>query len=85
MSRRVVILGAGPAGLAAAQSALARGADVTVLDEAERPGGQFWRHHEQLTDRRMQHQWARFERLRGALDRATVHLQASVWRVETGF
>lgn len=83
MSRRVVILGAGPAGLAAAQSALARGADVTVLDEGERPGGQFWRHHEQLTDPRMQHQWSRFERLRGALDRATVHGQASVWRVET--
>ncbi|MGW4930859.1 FAD-dependent oxidoreductase [Agromyces sp. NPDC004153] len=82
MSRRVVILGAGPAGLAAAQAALAHGADVTVLDEGERPGGQFWRHHDALTDPRMQHQWPRFERLRGALDRAEVHAQASVWHVQ---
>ena len=82
MSRRVVVLGAGPAGLAAAQAALARGAEVTVLDEAERPGGQFWRHHDGLTDPRMQHQSARFERLRGALERAVVHTQASVWHLE---
>jgi D-hydroxyproline dehydrogenase subunit alpha len=82
MSRRVVILGAGPAGLAAAQAALARGAEVTLLDEGERAGGQFWRHHDGLTDSRMQHQWPRFERLRGALERAGVHEQASVWRVE---
>ncbi|MFE5671959.1 FAD-dependent oxidoreductase [Agromyces sp. NPDC056523] len=83
MSRRVVVLGAGPAGLAAAQAALAHGAEVTVLDEGERPGGQFWRHHDGLTDPRMQHQWARFERLRGALHRADVHTQASVWHVES--
>lgn len=83
MSRRVVVIGAGPAGLAAAQAALALGADVTVLDEGERPGGQFWRHHEHLTDRRMQHQLARFEKLQGALARATVHASASVWRIET--
>lgn len=83
MSRRVVVVGAGPAGLAAVQAALARGAEVTVLDEGERPGGQFWRHHDGLTDRRMQHQLSRFERLRGALERATVHSSASVWRIET--
>ncbi|WP_308493784.1 FAD-dependent oxidoreductase [Microbacterium terrisoli] len=89
----VAILGAGPAGLAAAQSALAAGADVVVVDEAERIGGQFWRHHDTLTDRRMQHQWARFERLRALLDpagtaasagRVVVHSSASVWRIETG-
>ncbi|WP_286329212.1 FAD-dependent oxidoreductase [Agromyces marinus] len=33
MSRRVVVIGAGPAGLAAAQAALAHGAEVCVLDE----------------------------------------------------
>ncbi|WP_448005014.1 FAD-dependent oxidoreductase [Agromyces bauzanensis] len=82
-ARRVVVLGAGPAGLAAAQAAIALGAEVVVLDENERVGGQFWRHHEQLTDRRMQHQWSRYERLRGALSRATVHTEASVWRVDT--
>ena len=81
--RRVAILGGGPAGLAAAQAALAYGATVVVLDEGERIGGQFWRHHETLTDARLQHQWGRFERLRDALDRATVHTNASVWRIET--
>lgn len=79
----VAILGAGPAGLAAAQAALAAGADVVVLDEGERVGGQFWRHHEELTDPRMQHQWSRFLRLRDAVAAATVHASSSVWRIET--
>lgn len=83
MTRRVAILGAGPAGLAAAEAALTAGAEVIVLDEGERIGGQFWRHHEQLTDRRMQHQHARFARLRRAVAAATVHHEASVWRVDT--
>ncbi|QXV57564.1 NAD(P)/FAD-dependent oxidoreductase [Amycolatopsis sp. TNS106] len=39
----VVIVGAGPAGLAAAEHALRAGAQVTVLDQAETPGGQFHR------------------------------------------
>ncbi|SEC52943.1 Thioredoxin reductase [Amycolatopsis tolypomycina] len=39
----VVIVGAGPAGLAAAEAALAAGADVTVLDQADVPGGQYHR------------------------------------------
>ncbi|MGW9629182.1 FAD-dependent oxidoreductase [Agromyces sp. NPDC055520] len=83
-ARRVAVLGGGPAGLAAAQAALAAGAEVTLLDEGGRLGGQYWRHHERLTDRRLQHGWARFERLRGVLDRAEVHTGASVWSVEAG-
>jgi len=77
----VAILGGGPAGLAAAQGALAAGAQVSVLEEGDRLGGQFWRHHEQLTDPRLQHGWPRFERLRAALadGDATVHAGASVW------
>ncbi|GAB3742547.1 FAD/NAD(P)-binding oxidoreductase [Amycolatopsis oliviviridis] len=43
MSRQVVIVGAGPAGLAAAEHALRAGAQVTVLDQAETPGGQYHR------------------------------------------
>lgn len=83
MSRRVVVIGAGPAGLAAAQAAIAHGAEVVVVDEGERVGGQFWRHHDSLTDRRLQHQLPRFERLRAVLERATVHSSTSVWRIET--
>jgi NADPH-dependent 2,4-dienoyl-CoA reductase/sulfur reductase-like enzyme len=39
----VVIVGAGPAGMAAAQAAVMLGAEVAVVDRYERPGGQFYR------------------------------------------
>ena len=39
----VVIVGAGPAGLAAASTAAATGVDVLLLDAAPMPGGQIWR------------------------------------------
>lgn len=39
----VVILGAGPAGLAAAEAASADGRDVVLVDENHTPGGQIWR------------------------------------------
>lgn len=40
----VLVVGAGPAGLAAAQTAAAHGARVGLLDAQPRPGGQVWRH-----------------------------------------
>jgi NADPH-dependent 2,4-dienoyl-CoA reductase/sulfur reductase-like enzyme len=43
MSRHVVIVGAGPAGLAAASAALRAGAEVTLLDAADQAGGQYHR------------------------------------------
>src|SRR4051812_50059901 len=39
----VVIVGAGPGGLAAAVAASAAGVDVLLLDAAPLPGGQIWR------------------------------------------
>ncbi len=42
--RQVLIVGAGPAGLAAATAARAAGAGVTLLDAADQLGGQYWRH-----------------------------------------
>jgi NADPH-dependent 2,4-dienoyl-CoA reductase/sulfur reductase-like enzyme len=85
--RTVAILGAGPAGLAATQAALAAGANVVLVDESETLGGQFWRHRSGLTDPRMQHQWSRFERLRDLVvtrpDRVTLHSSTTVWRVAT--
>jgi NADPH-dependent 2,4-dienoyl-CoA reductase/sulfur reductase-like enzyme len=41
--RHVVIVGAGPAGLAAASAALRAGAEVTLLDAADQAGGQYHR------------------------------------------
>ena len=40
---RVVVVGAGPAGIMAAVEARRRGAAVTLIDEAPRPGGQIYR------------------------------------------
>lgn len=40
----IAVVGAGPAGIAAASRAAEAGRDVVVLDAAPRPGGQIWRH-----------------------------------------
>src|SRR5579884_2628526 len=41
--RRIVVVGAGPAGLAAASAAAESGGSVTVLDDNPAAGGQIWR------------------------------------------
>jgi NADPH-dependent 2,4-dienoyl-CoA reductase/sulfur reductase-like enzyme len=42
----VVVIGAGPAGLAAADAAARLGKRVLVIDQAPRAGGQIWRHRD---------------------------------------
>ena len=80
----VAVLGAGPAGLAAAGSAAAGGAQVALLDSNPRPGGQYWRHRE--SDQGTSHAgWPDFQRLRAAAaqhDRVTFHYGAAVWQIE---
>jgi NADPH-dependent 2,4-dienoyl-CoA reductase/sulfur reductase-like enzyme len=44
VAAKVVVVGSGPAGIAAATRAAEAGADVVVLDEGSGPGGQIWRH-----------------------------------------
>jgi thioredoxin reductase len=39
----LVVIGAGPAGMAAAQTAAAHGAEVALIDDQPRPGGQIYR------------------------------------------
>lgn len=39
----IAIVGAGPAGLSAAQAALQSGASVAIVDDNPRAGGQIWR------------------------------------------
>ncbi|MBV9519146.1 MAG: FAD-dependent oxidoreductase [Hyphomicrobiales bacterium] len=43
MARSIIVVGAGPAGLAAAMQAERQGARVTLVDEGQRPGGQIYR------------------------------------------
>ncbi|WP_427870954.1 FAD-dependent oxidoreductase [Leucobacter luti] len=72
----VAIVGAGPAGLAAAAAALAEGARVAVIDSAEQPGGQFWRHRSEAAaqetgvpdDGALHHGWSEYLSLRAAFD-----------------
>ena len=54
----ILVLGAGPAGLAAAEAASRTGQAVLLLDENPEPGGQIWRGGErQWKDRRAQKLW----------------------------
>jgi NADPH-dependent 2,4-dienoyl-CoA reductase/sulfur reductase-like enzyme len=57
MTRHVVVAGAGPAGLCAAAGALRAGAEVTLVDAAETPGGQIrtWRGFGRLRDHVLGH------------------------------
>ncbi|MFF5533078.1 NAD(P)/FAD-dependent oxidoreductase [Streptomyces cinerochromogenes] len=70
---RLAVVGAGPAGLAGALAAAARGVRVTLVDAAEQAGGQFYRQPAPALGARrpqaLHHQWRTWERLRDALAR----------------
>lgn len=68
MTYDLVVIGAGPAGLAAAAAASHSGRSVAVLDLNSRPGGQFYRHPADGTPTPGQHDWATFQRLRSGVD-----------------
>jgi len=68
---QVAVVGAGPAGLAAAVHAADGGLSVVLVDAGARPGGQYWRHPDPALgadERAGQHAWPSFTRLRDALD-----------------
>ncbi|MFJ4340982.1 NAD(P)/FAD-dependent oxidoreductase [Streptomyces sp. NPDC088915] len=87
----LAVVGAGPAGLAAAVEAARRGLRVVLVDAGDRPGGQYHRHPApELGARRpgaLHHDWREFTRRAAALDglvRAgrVVHLPGHhVWTV----
>ena len=80
----IAVLGAGPAGLAAATSAASAGARVALVDAGVRPGGQYWRHRAGDTGT-LHHGWSAFTALRDDLsrlgDRIDHLAQHSVWLV----
>lgn len=69
--RHVLVIGAGPAGLAAAHAARRRGASVTLLDSSDQLGGQYWRHLPEsrpaARERILHHGWNTFQTLSAAL------------------
>ncbi|MDX3520792.1 FAD-dependent oxidoreductase [Streptomyces scabiei] len=89
---RLAIVGAGPAGLAAALAAAGAGVRVTLVDAAEAPGGQFYRQPAAglgaRRPRALHHQWRTWRRLSDGLDRQiaagrVAHLpDHHVWCVE---
>ncbi|MEU9332434.1 FAD-dependent oxidoreductase [Streptomyces sp. NPDC048290] len=88
----LTVIGAGPAGLAAALAATARGVHVTLVDSAPGAGGQFYRQPAPALGARrpqaLHHQWRTWERLRDGLrdriqDGRIVQLsEHHVWAVE---
>jgi NADPH-dependent 2,4-dienoyl-CoA reductase/sulfur reductase-like enzyme len=87
--RHVVVVGAGPAGLAAAVAARGRGARVTLLDASDELGGQYWRHlpasRPAARERILHHGWDAFTALRERLaadDGCAIVTGAQVWAIE---
>ncbi|MFJ8058265.1 FAD-dependent oxidoreductase [Streptomyces sp. NPDC096142] len=88
----LAVIGAGPAGLAAAVAAAAHGVRVTLIDSAPRAGGQFYRRPAAELDARrpqaLHHQWRTWERLADSLahhvatGRVTHMTDHHVWLVE---
>ena len=90
----LAVVGAGPAGLAAAVAAATQGLSVTVVDAGRQPGGQYWRHpDEQSADPHElaahgQHDWRVYTGLRARFDellgpgRITYVPGAQVWFTE---
>ncbi|WP_432883369.1 2Fe-2S iron-sulfur cluster-binding protein [Kribbella sp. CA-245084] len=89
MSAEVVVVGAGPAGVAAALAAAQAGAEVLLVDNGRAIGGQYNR---QLPEEfaahrpdRLQHEWKAFAAQRDALGshpRITYLPETSIWAIE---
>jgi len=82
MTYDLAVVGAGPAGLAAAVTAAQAGCRVALLDAAPHLGGQFWRHRD--SSGAGHRAWSVFATLRAALLDSDVdyHAGAAVWAAE---
>lgn len=88
--RNVLIVGAGPAGLAAALAARAEGAGVVLLDSSDALGGQFWRHlpdsRASRNEQHLHHGWSTFRAISAALEgdeHVRIVRNAQVWSIDT--
>lgn len=82
----IAVIGAGPAGMAAAAQAAGLGAKVLLLDEQESPGGQIYRHIEHAGDEQLRVLGKSYEAgqllLRDLCEAPVEHVRrATVWMV----
>lgn len=77
----IIVIGAGPAGLAAAEAASRNGTDVALIDSAPRKGGQYWRHRSSVKGYRSH----RADQLFAKIEKSSciTHIsEATVWSIE---
>jgi D-hydroxyproline dehydrogenase subunit alpha len=82
----VVVIGGGPAGMAAALAAHRRGARVVLIEAGDDVGGQYWRHlpaaRATVDEHELHHGWDRFQTFRHALRDIEVVRNGHVWAVD---
>ena len=81
----VVVVGAGPSGMAAAAQAHAGGLSVALLDQQPRTGGAYWRHRPrdaESEESEAHHDWTTFRRITARLEGVDLLLSHAVWAIE---
>ena len=77
----IIVIGAGPAGLAAAEAASRNGTDVALIDSAPRKGGQYWRHRTSVKGYKNKRADVLFAKIQSAS--SITHIsEATVWSIE---
>ena len=77
----VTVVGAGPAGMAAAVAAARAGARTSIVDAGTGPGGQYWRGASAVEAARLHHDMTTYHRLVAGLPAVTRYFQCHVWTV----
>jgi len=77
----IIVIGAGPAGLAAAEAASRNGSEVALIDSSSRMGGQYWRHRSKVTGYRSNRADEIFAKVSAA--QSITHIsEANIWSAE---
>jgi NADPH-dependent 2,4-dienoyl-CoA reductase/sulfur reductase-like enzyme len=77
----IIVIGAGPAGLAAAEAASRNGTEVSLIDSSPRVGGQYWRNRGNVRGYRSARADQLFEKISSAA--SITHIsEATVWSIE---
>ena len=77
----IIVIGSGPAGLAAAEAASRNGTEVALIDSAPRIGGQYWRHRKSVTGYKSKRADFLFSKI-AAAESITHISEATVWSAE---